>query len=61
MDHFLQRFETLILICWAVSTSLSLLGWSFLFLTETDKLLPKKLLIGMLLSSAAMISIIATR
>lgn len=61
VQHYLQQLETILLTGWAVSTSLSLLGWSFLFLTGTDSLLPKKLLIAVLVSSTVMLSMIAIR
>ena len=58
MHQFLQQMETLLLICWACTASLSLLGMIILNIATGDLLpegLPKKSILTLLLTSVTMV------
>lgn len=58
MLQFLAHIETLLLICWACTASLALLGWIILSAATGDLLpegLPKSLMLKLLITSVAMV------
>ena len=58
MLQFLAQIETLLLICWACTASLALLGWIILSAATGDVFpegISKKLILKLLITSLAMV------